>query len=99
MGALKFGIVGAGFVAHFHVRAIQQVRGFEVAGVTSRSKARRDWPQVVSEQGLGEGVVYPSLAEMARHVDVIAIYAPNFARVEMVEELAQAVNRAPSSRG
>ena len=33
---LKLGIVGAGFIAKFHARAIMQVRNVEIAGVVSR---------------------------------------------------------------
>ena len=36
---LKLGIVGAGFVARFHARALMQVRHVEVAGITSRTRA------------------------------------------------------------
>ena len=33
MSTLKLGIVGAGFVANFHVRALRQVRTVEVEGI------------------------------------------------------------------
>jgi predicted dehydrogenase len=33
--ALKYGLVGAGFVAKFHLAALRQLRGMEVAGVTA----------------------------------------------------------------
>ena len=35
MPTLKLGIVGAGFAAQFHARAIQQVRNIEIAGITA----------------------------------------------------------------
>ena len=38
MQTLKLGIVGAGFVAHFHARALTQVRQVEIAG-TFRHRA------------------------------------------------------------
>jgi len=98
MAALKLGIVGSGFVAHFHVRALQQMRGFEVAGVTSPHHAA-GLAQVVREAGLGEGRVYASLTEMAPHVDVIALFAPNHVRVELVEELAAAVKKGANLKG
>ena len=34
---LKLGVVGAGFVAGFHARALQQVRSMEISGITSRT--------------------------------------------------------------
>ena len=98
MTALKLGIVGAGFVAHFHTRAIQQMRGFEIDGVTSLQRAA-GLADVVKKNGLGAGVVYPSVREMANHVDAIAIFAPNFARVEIVEELVDAVKAGANLKG
>ena len=98
MTALKLGIVGAGFVAHFHTRAIQQMRGFEIDGITSLQRAA-GLADVVKKNGLGAGVVYPSVREMAKHVDAIAIFAPNFARVEIVEELVDAVKQGANLKG
>jgi predicted dehydrogenase len=95
---LKYGIVGGGFVSAFHVRALRQVRGVEVAGLVSRRRPE-SLAATVRQLGLGEGRIYSSLSEMVPHVDVVAIFAPNFARVEMVEELAEAVRRGAPLRG
>jgi len=66
MQRLKLGMIGSGFVANFHARALMQVRGVEIAGVTSRTAANAErFSKMVREQGLGEGVVYSSIAEMA----------------------------------
>ena len=97
---LSLGIVGAGFVAKFHARALMQVRGIEIAGITSRTTASAEqFSAQVKQSGLGEGVVYRSIAEMAPHVDVIALYAPNFARVEQVEQVADAVKHGAPLKG
>jgi hypothetical protein len=69
MDSLRLGIVGAGFVAHFHTRAIQQMRGFEIDGIVSPNRAA-GLADVVKKNGLGAGVVYPSIREMANHVMV-----------------------------
>ncbi len=53
----------------------------------------------VRENGLGEGRIFSSIKEMAPHVDVLAIFAPNFARVEMVEEIVDAVKAGASLKG
>jgi len=98
MDSLRLGIVGAGFVAHFHTRAIQQMRGFEIDGIVSPNRAA-GLADVVKKNGLGAGVVYPSIREMANHVDVVAIFAPNYLRVEMVEELVDAVKRGANLKG
>lgn len=98
MAALRLGIVGAGFVAHFHVRALMQMRGFEVAGVVSPHRAGQ-LAEVVRQNGLGEGRVFSSLGEMAHQVDVIALFAPNYLRVEMVEALVEAVRQGAALKG
>ena len=97
---LKLGVIGAGFVAKFHARALMQVRGVEIAGITSRTAAKADaLSTMVRKNGLGEAIVYPSIAEMANHVDAIAIYAPNFVRVEMVEQIVDAVKKGAALKG
>jgi len=97
---LKLGIIGAGFVARFHARALTQVRGAEIAGITSRTREKAEQLSVmVRENGLGEGTVYAGIAEMADQVDALAVYAPNFARVEMVEQIVDAVKRGAALKG
>lgn len=100
MQMLRLGIVGAGFVARFHARALTQVRGVELAGIVSRTRARAEELSAMARQhGLGDARVYPSIAEMANHVDAISICAPNYARVEIVEEVVHAVQRGAELRG
>jgi predicted dehydrogenase len=97
---LKLGMVGAGFVAKFHARAIMQVRNLEIAGVVSRTAASAQaFSKMIKDHGLGEGVVYPDIAEMAKHVDAIAIYSPNFTRVEIVEKIVDAVKKGAALKG
>jgi predicted dehydrogenase len=98
MSTIKLGIVGAGFVAHFHARAIQQVRSIEIAGVTALDKAE-SLSAFVTQHNLGAGKVYPNLAEMANHVDVIAVYVPNFARLAIVEQIVEAVKKGAALKG
>ena len=43
-------------------------------------------------RGLGEGRVYASVREMVPHVDIVAIFAPNFCRVAVMDEIASAVD-------
>lgn len=97
---IKLGMVGAGFVAKFHARAIMQVRNIEIAGVVSKSKASAEsFSKMIQENGLGEGTVYSDVAEMAQHVDAIAIYSPNFTRVEIVEQIVKAVKQGAALKG
>jgi predicted dehydrogenase len=100
MQALRLGIVGAGFVARFHARALAQCRHVEIAGVTSRTQEKAaEFSRMVQENGLGEGIVYPGVAEMANHVDAILIGAPNFARIEIVEQIVDAVKGGAALKG
>ena len=98
MAALRLGIVGAGFVAKFHARALTQVRCMDVAGITALAGAE-ELSAFVKDNGLGDGVVYPNVAEMANNVDAIAIYVPNFARLEVVEQIADAVKKGAGLKG
>lgn len=97
MSALRFGLVGGGFYARFQLRALEQVRGVEVAGLVSR-RPPEAIAQYVREKRLGEGRIFTSVREMAHHVDVVAIYAPNFARVAIVEEIAKALEEGAKLR-
>jgi len=98
MATLKLGIIGAGFVAHFHARAIQQVRSIEIAGVYALDRAEA-LAETVRSAGLGECQVFSSVAELVNHVDAVAIYAPNFARVELVEQVVEAVKKGAKLKG
>ena len=98
MQKLKLGIVGAGFVANFHARAIKQVRTMEITGITAL-KGAEALSATVRKHGLGDGTVYPNVAEMAKHVDAVAVYVPNFARVETVEQIVDAVKAGASLKG
>lgn len=87
MELLRYGIVGAGFVTGFHLRALEQVRGIEVAGIVSRTPPT-ELAASARDRGLGPCQIYGSAAEMARDVDVVAIFNPNHLRVEVMHELA-----------
>lgn len=98
MTTLKLGIIGAGFVANFHARALRQVRNVEVTGIHAL-KGAEQLSAAVKSYGLGPGTVYASVAELAKHVDAVAIYAPNFARVELVEQVVEAVKQGAALKG
>jgi predicted dehydrogenase len=98
METLRLGIVGSGFNAQFHLRALESVRGVEVAGITSRTP-----PTALSasarERGLGETRVFDTVREMAANVDVVAICNANSSRVDVMEEVAAAVVGGARLRG
>jgi len=98
MQTLRYGIVGGGFVARFHCRALAQVRGIEVVGFVSKDPLD-ELLAFARSLGLGEPRAFGSIREMVPHCDVIAIFAPNFARVEVVEELVDAVKAGSPLKG
>ena len=95
---MKLGFIGAGFVARFQAVAIDQVRGLEIAGILKRRGAE-SLAGFCRDHNLGEAQIYDSIAELAQHVDVIAIYSPNYTRVEVMEQIAAAVNAGAKLRG
>lgn len=86
---MRVGIIGGGFVAKFHIIALLRVRGWDVVGVTAK-KGAEELAKLIRDAGLGAGKVFASITEMAQEVDVIAIFVPNFARLEVMREIAAA---------
>jgi len=70
----------------------------EIAGITALAGAAT-LSTFVRDNGLGAGTIYESIAEMANHVDAIAVYVPNFARVETVERIVDAVKKGAALKG
>jgi predicted dehydrogenase len=95
---MKLGFIGAGFIARFQSVAISQVRGLEIAGILKRRGAEA-LAGFCREQRLGDAKIYGNIAELARNVDVIAIYVPNYCRVEVMEEIAAAVKAGAHLKG
>ncbi|HTS53502.1 MAG TPA: Gfo/Idh/MocA family oxidoreductase [Burkholderiales bacterium] len=95
---MKLGFIGAGFVARFQAVAVEQVRGLEIAGILNR-RGTAALAGFCRSKRLGDAVVYDSIADMARHVDVMAVYVPNYACVETMEEIAAAVKAGARLKG
>jgi predicted dehydrogenase len=95
---MKLGFIGSGYIARFQAAAIQQVRGLEIAGLIRR-RGSDTLAQLCRSRGLGEAKIYDSIGEMAKHVDAIAIYVPNYARIEVMEQVAAAVKAGAKLRG
>jgi len=91
-------MIGSGFMARFHARAIKQVRNIDIAGLIRRS-ASEELAVYVRKNGLGDGIIYDSIAEMAQHVDALAIYTPNYARLDILEEIVNAVQAGAQIKG
>ncbi len=95
---LTYGFVGAGFNAKFHLAALRQLRGIEVAGVVSVAGAA-EFAALARGWGLGSTQVYGSVGEMAKHVECVAVCAPNDARIAIVEAIADAVKAGAELKG
>ena len=95
---MKLGIIGAGFIAKFQTVAIGQVRGWQIAGICSPEGAE-ELAGFVAAKGLGPASIYPSISEMAKNVDVLAIFSPNFTRIAVMEEIRDAVKAGCQLQG
>jgi predicted dehydrogenase len=83
---MKVGIVGAGFVAKFHVRALASVRGVTVVAVYAL-KGAQELAQMCSELGLGQPAVCNSIKDLCRRSETVCLFLPNFARLQAVQEI------------
>jgi len=95
---LKIGMIGAGFVAGFHERALRSVRNAEFAGVYAL-KGAKALAKRARQNGLGNTKAYDSIGELVKAVDVVCIFAPNFARLDMMREIAAAVEGGAEIKG
>ena len=95
---LKIGMIGAGFVAGFHERALRSVRDAEFAGVYA-PKGAPELAELAKANRLGQTQVYESIAELTRAVDVVCVFAPNFARLDIMREIAKAVEDGAELKG
>ena len=96
---LRIGFVGAGFIAHFHLKALLGVRDVEVTGVYSPTAARRQkLADAVTELGLGTCRSHGSLEALlaADDVDAIWILSPNPTRLATMRTIAAAMKSGRS---
>ena len=95
---MKLGMIGAGFISKFHAVAMTQVRECEVAGIFD-PQSPDDLQELIRAKRLGEAKIYSSITELANHVDVLAIFSPNPARVPTMEEITEAVKLGAELKG
>jgi predicted dehydrogenase len=95
---LKIGMIGAGFVAGFHERALCSVRGVELAGVCAPVGAEA-LAERASQDGLGNTRLFKNVAELCATVDVVCIFSPNFTRLEIMRSIAKAVENGAKIKG
>src|SRR5689334_2622226 len=95
---MKLGLIGAGFIARFQLVALEQTRGIEVAAL-ARRRGSEALAAFCRSRGLGEAKICDSIAEIAQRVDAIAIYVPNYCRIEVMEEIVAAVKAGAQLQG
>jgi predicted dehydrogenase len=95
-GRLGVGFIGSGFNARFHIRAWQAVRDADVLGVWSPNRERAEEAAALARSlRVGNAKVYASIEAMvaAPEIDCIWICGPNFARIENMERIVEALSR------
>src|SRR5271157_4791555 len=90
IGRLRVGLVGAGFIARFHVQAFLSVRHVAIAGVYGPTASRRDAiTREINALELGPCRAFASLEAMltSGEIDAAWILAPNDARLDIMQEI------------
>jgi len=95
---LKIGMIGAGFVAGFHAKSLQSVRNVRLSGVCA-PKGAQQLARTARHEGLGNTKVYSTTAELCKAVDVVCIFAPNFARLDIMRDIAKVCENGASLKG
>ncbi len=95
---LKIGMIGAGFVAGFHERALCSVRGVELTGVCAPEGAEALAKRAQAD-GLGNTQVFKNIAKLCAAVDVVCIFAPNFVHLEIMRNIAKAIENGTKIKG
>jgi predicted dehydrogenase len=93
---LGVGFVGGGFITRFHIKGWVGVRDADVMGVYDPDgKRAREAARLARDLRVGRPKVFGSISEMAAdpEIDAIWICSPNYTRVEVMEEIAEAVTR------
>lgn len=98
MQTLKLGFIGAGFIARFQALALRSVRGVDIVAVNSPNRA---WDFAAHVEGIGFPNVKPcaTVRELCDACDVVCIFAPNYLRVEIMEQIAEAVKAGAELKG
>lgn len=92
--SIGIGFVGGGFITRFHIQSLIGVRNCEVLGVMSRTKSSAEESAALARTiGVGEAKVFETVSDMVAdsNIDAIWICAPNFTRIEIMEEIVNSI--------
>jgi predicted dehydrogenase len=87
------GIVGGGFIARFHIRSWVGVRDADILGVVGKDDTSEEAAALAKELKVGEARSYRTITDMIvdPNIDALWICAPNFTRLEVMEEIVHAL--------
>jgi predicted dehydrogenase len=91
---LGVGIIGGGFIGKFHIRSWVGVRDADILGIVDKNEdTAYDAAALVKKLGVGNAKVFKSVTEMTADpgIDAIWIGAPNYTRIEIMEEIIHAI--------
>lgn len=77
---------------------MKKVRHVEITAIYNRGGAE-ELAQYAKESRLGEPKLFDSVSEMCNHCDAISIYSPNYTRLAIMEEIADAVKKGAQLKG
>lgn len=86
---LKVGIIGAGFVANFHVRALESVRDVTVSAVYA-PKGAPELQARARALGVGDPAICDSVADVCKRSDAVCLFLPNYARLDALKSILAA---------
>ena len=87
---LGIGFVGGGFITRFHIQSLIGVRNCNVLGVMSKTRQSAEESAALARTiGVGNAKVFDTVEDMVKdpNIDAIWICAPNFTRIEIIEEI------------
>ncbi len=93
---LGIGIIGAGFVANFHVKSFVGVRNAEIKAIYSRTYSKaKSLANLVENLGVGKPKVYSNIFDMLqdKKVDAVWILVPNNVHLEYTKYVAEEVKQ------
>ncbi|HEY5432000.1 MAG TPA: Gfo/Idh/MocA family oxidoreductase [Coriobacteriia bacterium] len=98
---LGVGLIGAGFIGHFHVRSWQGVRDADIVAVSSLMlKTASELAQYAEETGVGNALTaYDDVAALVRdpRVDAVWVLTPNDSRLDVVRTICEEVTSGRSA--
>ena len=100
MERLGVGIVGAGFVVNtFHIPAWTNIRYADIEGICSLSEeGSKKSAEKARNLEVGDPEAYTDVQKMVKNDDIDAVWiaVPNFARIDVTEQIVEEVNQGNS---